>query len=103
MDMQKLLQQARKMQRDLEKSQAELEAKLFEIAACGGAVKVSIYGNYQVEKIEIDRDMIDPDDKEMLEDSLKIALNEAIAKVQAEQAKISSSVGGGMGMPGFGF
>lgn len=101
MDMQKLLQQARKMQKDLEKAQADLEAKIFEVSSCGGALTVKISGGYRIEAVEIDKDMIDPEDKEMLEDSVKIAVNEAIEKVQEEQAKISSRMGGGM--PGFGF
>ena len=103
MDMQRILQQARKMQKEMEKKQAALEETLFEITACGGAIKVSIYGNFHIEKVEIDKDMVDPDDKEMLEDSIKIAVNEAIEKVQAEQAKITDSMAAGAGFGGFGF
>lgn len=57
MDMQRILQQARKMQKEMEKKQAALEETLFEITSAGGAIKVSIYGNYHIEKVEIDKDM----------------------------------------------
>lgn len=100
MDMQKLLQQARKMQKDLEKAQTELESTVFEVSSCGGAITVTIMGDYSIQRIDVDKDMIDPEDKEMLEDSIKVAVNEAIGKVKEEQAKISSSVNG---MTGFGF
>ena len=103
MDMQRILQQARKMQKEIEKKQAALEETLFEITSAGGAIKVSIYGNYHIEKVEIDKDMIDSEDKEMLEDSISIAINEAIEKVQAEQAKITNSMTANAGFGGFGF
>ena len=78
MNINALMQQAQKMQKEMQKKQKELEEKLFEIESAGGAIKISIYGDRTIEKIDIDKDAIDPDDKEMLEDMLKIALNEAL-------------------------
>ena len=99
MDFGKLMREANKMQSQMKKAQEELEQTLFEVETNGGAVKVSIYGNYKVERIDIDKDLIDKKDKEMLEDMLKIALNEAINKVNSESKKITDKVTSSI--PGF--
>jgi len=94
-----LMQQAQKMQKELERAQKKLEETLFEVESAGGAIKISLYGSRKIEKIEIDKDAIDPEDKEMLEDMLKIAMNEAMEKIDDEQAKIQSKMTNGMRMP----
>ncbi len=94
-----LMQQAQKMQRDLEKAQKELNSTKFEFDSAGGAIHISIYGNRKIEKIEIDKDAINPEDKEMLEDMIKIAVNEAIEKIDKENEKIQSKLTNGMKMP----
>ena len=99
MNMNMLMQQAQKMQKEMQKKQAELEAKLFEISSSGGAVKIFIYGSRKVERVEIDKDAIDPNDKEMLEDMVRIAINEAMEKIDKENAKITNSMTQGMRMP----
>ena len=81
------------------KAQRELEKTLFEFDSAGGAIHLSIYGNRKVEKIEIDRDAIDPDDKEMLEDMIKLAINEAIERIDEENEKIQAKLTSGMRMP----
>ncbi|MBE6142367.1 MAG: YbaB/EbfC family nucleoid-associated protein [Erysipelotrichaceae bacterium] len=101
MNINALMQQAQKMQKEMAKKQKELEEKLFEIESSGGAIKVSIYGNRIIEKIDIDRDAIDPDDKEMLEDMIKIAINEAIKVIDKENEKIQQKMASSMGMPRF--
>lgn len=101
MNINALMQQAQKMQREMAKKQKELEEKLFEIESAGGAIKISIYGNRTIEKIDIDKDAIDPDDKEMLEDMLKIAINEAIETIDKEHDKIQQKMASSMGMPRF--
>ena len=101
MNINALMQQAQKMQKEMAKKQKELEEKLFEIESSGGAIKVSIYGNRNIEKIDIDRDAIDPDDKEMLEDMIKIAINEAIKVIDRENEKIQQKMASSMGMPRF--
>ena len=99
MNMNSLMQQAQRMQKELAKKQAELEEKLFEVVSSGGAIKVSIYGNRRIEKIDIDKDAIDPEDKEMLEDMIKIAINAAMNLIDAENEKITRSMTSGMRMP----
>ena len=101
MNINALMQQAQKMQKEMAKKQKELEEKSFEIESSGGAIKVSIYGNRIIEKIDIDRDAIDPDDKEMLEDMIKIAINEAIKVIDRENGKIQQKMASSMGMPRF--
>ena len=88
MNMQALMQQAQKMQREMEKAQKDLEAKEFEIISAGGGIKITITGAKVVKNIEIDEDIIDPEEKEMLQDMIVVAINEAIAKVTTEEQKI---------------
>jgi len=88
MNMQALMQQAQKMQKDMEKAQKDLEAKEFSITSAGGGIKVVIQGNKQIKSIDIDPSMIDPDDKDMLQDMIVVAINEAIALVINEEQKI---------------
>ena len=99
MNINALMQQAQKMQKDMEKAQKQLESTLFEVESAGGAIKISIYGSRKIEKIDIDKDAIDPEDKEMLEDMLKIAINEAMEKIANEQAKIQAKMTSGLRMP----
>ncbi len=101
MNINALMQQAQKMQKEMQKKQKELDEKLFEIESAGGAIRISIYGNRTIEKIDIDKDAIDPEDKEMLEDMLKIALNEALELIDKENEKIQQKMASSMGMPRF--
>ena len=101
MNINALMQQAQNMQKEMQKKQKDLEEKLFEIESAGGAIKISIYGDRTIEKIDIDKDAIDPDDKEMREDMLKIAINEAIETIDAEHEKIQQKMASSMGMPRF--
>ena len=87
------------MQAMLMQAQKALEETLFELESSGGAIKISYYGNRKIEKIEIDQDAIDPDDKEMLEDMIKIAVNEAMDKVSAAEEAIQKKFTQGMKMP----
>ncbi|MDD4531871.1 MAG: YbaB/EbfC family nucleoid-associated protein [Bacilli bacterium] len=95
MDMKKLMMQAQKMQAQMKKKQDELDQTLFETEAGGGAIKVQMYGNYTVEKIEIDKDAIDPEDKEMLEEMITIAINSSIETIRKEQDEIAQSMQAG--------
>lgn len=99
MNINALMKQAQKMQSDMTKAQRELEKTLFEFDSAGGAIHLSIYGNRKVEKIEIDKDAIDPNDKEMLEDMIKLAINEAIERIDEENEKIQAKLTSGMRMP----
>lgn len=99
MNMNMLMQQAQKMQKEMAKKQQELEEKLFEISSSGGAIKVYIYGNRRIDRIEIDEDAIDKDEKEMLEDMIKIAINDAMNTIDIENEKITKSMTSNMRMP----
>ena len=100
MDMNMLMQQAQKMQRNLEKAKKELEEKLFTFQSAGGAIELQIYGSKKIEKITIDESVIDPSEKDMLEDMVKVAVNEALDKIDEEMDKVMNSATGGMRIPG---
>ena len=86
MNINQLMKEAKKMQSDMEKSQEELQAKDFETTAGGGAVKVVVTGAKQIKEIKIEKDVVDPDDVEMLEDLIMTSVNEALRKVDEAQA-----------------
>ena len=87
------------MQREMEKAQKDLQAKDFEIVSAGGGIKVIITGGKVVKSIEIDEDIIDPEEKEMLQDMIVVAINEAITLVNKEEQKILAKQQANMRMP----
>ena len=103
-----MLQQVQKMQEDMAAKQAELEEREYEISAGGGAVTVKINGKKQILSLDIQPEIVDPDDIETLSDILVAAVNEAIKRVEdtasAEMEQITGAMNlpgmGGMGMPG---
>ena len=96
MNMQQMLIQAQKMQREMQKKQAELEAQEFTISK-GGAVTVVVKGDKSIVSVSIDKDAMDPENKEMVEELVALAINEAIEQIKAKEAEISASMSGGMG------
>ena len=86
MNLNQLMKEAKKMQADMEKSQEELGAKEFEATAGGGAVSVKVSGNKVIKEINIKKEVIDPDDVEMLQDLILTCVNEALRKVDSAQA-----------------
>ena len=86
MNLNNLMKEAKKMQADMEKSQAELAGKEFDASAGGGAVTVKVSGDKVIKEIKIKPEVVDPDDVEMLEDLILTCLNEAFRKVDSEQA-----------------
>ena len=101
-NMNNLMKQAQRMQRQMEESAKELETAEFTATAGGGAVEVTVTGKKEVTKVKLDPEAVDPDDVEMLEDLLVAAVNEALEKVDAETTSAMSKFTGGMGggMPG---
>ena len=99
-NMNNLMKQAQKMQRQMEENQRALEEKEFTASAGGGAVEVTITGKREVKKVTISEEVVDPDDIEMLEDLITAAVNEALQKVEEESAAAMSKFTGGLG--GFG-
>ncbi len=86
MNINQLMKEAKKMQADMEKSQEELVAKEFEASAGGGAINVKVSGSKEIKEIKIQKDVVDPDDVEMLEDLILTCVNEALRKVDSAQA-----------------
>ena len=102
-DMQKQLKQLQAMQAEMEQKQAELEKKEITTTAGGGAVEVTINGKKQITGLTIDKDVVDPDDVEMLQDLVMAAVNEAIRQVEdLEETEMNNITGGFGGMGGFG-
>ena len=86
MNINSLMKEAKKMQADMEKSQAELASKEFDATAGGGAIYVKVSGQKEIKEIKIQKDAVDPDDVEMLEDLILTCVNEALRKVDSAQA-----------------
>ena len=86
MNLNNIMKEAKKMQADMEKSQAELAEKEFDATAGGGAISVKVSGEKIAKKIKIQKDVVDPDDVEMLEDLILTCINEALRKVDSAQA-----------------
>ena len=86
MNINQLMKEAKKMQADMEKSQEELGLKEFEATSGGGAVYVKVTGNKVIKEIRINKDVVDPDDVEMLQDLILTCINEALRKVDAAQS-----------------
>ena len=83
-NMNNLMKQAQKMQKQMEENQKALEEKEFTAAAGGGAVEVTVSGKKEVTKVKLAEEVVDPDDVEMLEDLIMAATNEALRKMEAE-------------------
>jgi len=104
MNIQKMMKQAQKMQADMQRAQEELGERTVEATAGGGKITVTANGAGDILSIKISKDVVDPNDVEMLEDlvltGVQKAIEEGRALMQAEMGKIT----GGMGMPpGLGF
>lgn len=97
-NMQQLMRQAQKLQEQMGKVQEELDSREYEASSGGGMVTVKVSGLRQVLSITIDEKVIDPEDKEMLEDMVMAAVNEALKKGEetreAEMSKLSPGMGG---------
>ena len=100
MNMNNLMKQAQKMQKQMQDMQEELEAKVLETTSGGGAVKVVITGKKEIKEITISKDVVDPDDVEMLQDLVMTAVNEAVRQADEMHTKEMGKLTGGMGLPG---
>ena len=99
MNMQQMMAQAQKMQRELKKAMAALAEQDF-VSNKGGLVTVTLKGNRRVESIVIDQDAFDPENKEMIEASIVLAINELNEQITAAEEKINERITGSKG--GFG-
>ena len=95
-----IMKQAKKMQERIGQMQQELELRTIEAQAGGGMVKVVVNGKFEIVSLKIEKDVVNPEDIEMLQDLIVAAVNEGIRKAQemasAEMAKIT----GGLNIPG---
>ena len=98
--MNSVIQQAQKMQEEMEKVQAETEKETVEAAAGGGVVKVVVTGKKELESIKLDPEVVDPEDVETLEDLILAAVNEGIKKADDMMSEKMGAVTGGISIPG---
>ena len=95
-----MMKQVQKMQKQMEQTQAELEEKVLETSAGGGAVSVRITGKKEIVGIEIKPEAVDPDDIEMLQDLIMAAVNGAIRAAEDMMASEMGKITGKMNIPG---
>ena len=100
MNMNQLMKQAQKMQKQMAEMQEDLANKTLEISSGGGAVKVTVNGEKKILDLVISPDVVDPDDVEMLQDLIISAVNEAIRQMEESVNSQMSKLTGGLNMPG---
>ncbi len=99
-NMNQMLKQAQKMQEDMANLQADLEEREYTATSGGGMVEVTVDGKHLIKNIKINPDAVDPDDAEMLEDLITVAVNEAISNAIKTQEEEMGAITGGFNMPG---
>ena len=96
-----MMKKVQKMQKDMKKLQEELKQRTVEVTVGGGALTIVMNGEKNVESVKInDKNVIDPEDTEMLEDLIVAGVNEASKKVDDLMAQEMSKITGGMKLPG---
>ena len=100
MNMQQIMRQARKMQKKMEEAQAEAAAQVVEASAGGGMVSVKVNGKQELLEVVIEKDVVNPDDVEMLQDLIVAAVNEGMKKAQLLMQDKLQGITGGLNIPG---
>ncbi|MDP3098724.1 MAG: YbaB/EbfC family nucleoid-associated protein [Syntrophales bacterium] len=95
-----IMKQAKKMQERMVELQEELATKSVEATAGGGMVSVRVNGKFEILSLKIEKEVVNPDDVEMLQDLIVAALNEGIRKAQEMAASEMGKITGGMQIPG---
>ncbi len=95
--MQQMIQQAQRMQRELQKAHAELESKEFKVEK-NGMVEAIVLGNRSIKSLSIDKDALDPENKEMLEEAIVLALNDAFEQINKANEEIEEKITGQRGL-----
>ena len=95
-----MIKQAQKMQEDMEAKQAELDACEYDVSAGGGMVQVKINGKREILALQINPEIVDPDDTETLSDIVIAAVNEAIKRVDETNSREMADITGNIGLPG---
>lgn len=99
-NMNQMIKQAQKMQEDMANLQTDLEAREYTAASGGGSVTVTVDGKHLIKSIKIDPEIIDPDDSEMIEDLVTVAVNEAINNAIKTAEEEMGAITGGLNLPG---
>jgi len=99
-DMNAMMKQAQTLQKKMLKTQEELATKTVEATAGGGMVKVIANGGQKIESIELEKEVVDPEDLEMLQDLILAAVNDALKKAQDMVSSEMSKLTGGLNIPG---
>jgi len=99
-NMNQMLKQAQKMQEDMANLQADLEQREYTATSGGGMIEVTVDGKHLIKNIKINPDAIDPDDSEMLEDLITVAVNEAISNAIKTSEEEMGAITSGLNMPG---
>ena len=99
-NMNQMLKQAQKMQEDMATLQQDLEAREYAATSGGGAVSVTVDGRHLIKSVKISPDIVDPEDTEMLEDLLTVAVNEAINNAIKTADEEMGAITGGLNIPG---
>ncbi len=99
-NMNQMLKQAQKMQEDMQNLQADLEQREYTATSGGGLVEVTVDGKHLIKSIKINPDAVDPDDSEMLEDLVTVAVNEAISNAMKDSEEEMGAITGGLNLPG---
>ena len=97
-NMNNLMKQAQKMQRQMEEQAKEMETKEFTATSGGGMVSVTVSGSKAITSLTIDKDAVDPDDVEMLQDMIIAAVNEAYRAMEDAQKESLGRLTGGFGL-----
>jgi len=100
MNMQQIMRQAQKMQKKMEEAQEEAANQIVEASAGGGMVSVKVNGKQELLEISIEKDVINPDDVEMLQDLIVAAVNEGMKKAQQVMQDKLQGITGGLNIPG---
>ena len=94
-----MIKQAQKMQENMQKMQAELEAKEYSAQAGGGVVSATVTGKRELVSLTIDPEAVDPEDVEMLQDMIVAAVNEALRSAETDMANNMRQITGGLNLP----
>ena len=100
MNMQQIMRQAQKMQKKMEEAQAEAAAQVVEASAGGGMVSDKVNGRQELLEVVIEKDVVNPDDVEMLQDLIVAAVNEGMKKAQQLMQDKLQGITGGLNIPG---
>lgn len=99
-NLQNLMKQAQQMQQKISTLQKELESRELETSSGGGMIKIKVNGKQEIIEIKLDKECVDPNDVEMLEEIIKTGVNQAVKESQEMVSSAMSKVTGGMNIPG---